>query len=310
MRRHRDRWVLHTSDGEGRRPFARGRQRWGERAPNASACPARYRDTVVQLHSAAYRSPAQLPPGGSSWWAARSPAIRSPRSFSRPDAGWWWQPARSGGPPPGTAAGNTVEWLYDCGFFDQRPQDLADPAVITAAQPLLAPGGRGASLQRLVRSGAVVTGRLIAVDGNVLRFDGSAPANVAAADRYAAEVRGNARSTHPRLGPLGPGGTRRGRHSGTTRPADHSCTSGVTTSVPWSGPPATSVTSPGCPPTSSTPPASPCATGRRGSLPGLWYLGLRWLTRRSSGNFLGFPTDAATVAAAVHAHLSNRRCLS
>jgi hypothetical protein len=36
---------------------------------------------------------------------------------------------------------------------------------------------------------------------------------------------------------------------------------------------------------------------------GLWYLGLRWLRRRCSGILLGFPGDAAVVAAAVRAHL-------
>jgi putative flavoprotein involved in K+ transport len=39
-------------------------------------------------------------------------------------------------------------------------------------------------------------------------------------------------------------------------------------------------------------------------LPGAWYMGLRWLTHRASGNFLGFPTDAATTADAVAAHLA------
>jgi len=37
--------------------------------------------------------------------------------------------------------------------------------------------------------------------------------------------------------------------------------------------------------------------------PGLWYLGLRWLRRRCSAILLGFPGDAAVVAAAVRAHL-------
>jgi putative flavoprotein involved in K+ transport len=37
--------------------------------------------------------------------------------------------------------------------------------------------------------------------------------------------------------------------------------------------------------------------------PGLWCLGLRWLTRRRSGILFGFPDDAATVADAVKTHL-------
>jgi putative flavoprotein involved in K+ transport len=41
--------------------------------------------------------------------------------------------------------------------------------------------------------------------------------------------------------------------------------------------------------------------------PGLWYVGLKWLVRRSSGILHGFPGDAATVAAAVGAHLETKR---
>ena len=43
-----------------------------------------------------------------------------------------------------------------------------------------------------------------------------------------------------------------------------------------------------------------------GRLPGLWYLGLRWLRRRCSGILYGFPGDAAVVADAVSAHLGGR----
>ena len=47
--------------------------------------------------------------------------------------------------------------------------------------------------------------------------------------------------------------------------------------------------------------------GAAAPVPGLWYVGLRWLTRRSSGNFLGFPADAAIVSDAVAATLGNGR---
>ena len=43
-----------------------------------------------------------------------------------------------------------------------------------------------------------------------------------------------------------------------------------------------------------------------GAAAGLWFIGLRWLTRRSSGNFLHFPTDAAGIADA--ARPDQRRC--
>ena len=57
------------------------------------------------------------------------------------------------------------------------------------------------------------------------------------------------------------------------------------------------------PPPSSPPTASKKSDGAA-PLPGVWYVGLRWLTHRASGNFLGFATDAATTADAVAAHLT------
>jgi putative flavoprotein involved in K+ transport len=47
----------------------------------------------------------------------------------------------------------------------------------------------------------------------------------------------------------------------------------------------------------------PRRDGISGPVPGLWYVGLRWLTRRRSAILLGFPDDAATIADAVKAHL-------
>lgn len=66
---------------------------------------------------------------------------------------------------------------------------LPDPAMMRAHPPVLAPCGRGLSLQVLARAGARLAGRLVAVDGGQVRFDDSAPANVAAGDAFAARVR-------------------------------------------------------------------------------------------------------------------------
>ena len=35
----------------------------------------------------------------------------------------------------------SVEWLVEAGFMDQRPRDLPDPSVMFAAMPILAPAG-------------------------------------------------------------------------------------------------------------------------------------------------------------------------
>ena len=84
---------------------------------------------------------------------------------------------------------DTVALLLDCGFFQQRRDELPDPAVITAPQPLLAPGGRSISLQELARAGATLTGRLIGVDGYQLTFDHTLHANIAYGDAFADRIR-------------------------------------------------------------------------------------------------------------------------
>jgi hypothetical protein len=38
--------------------------------------------------------------------------------------------------------------------------------------------------------------------------------------------------------------------------------------------------------------------------PGVWFVGLPWLTRRGSGLFLGLPSDAAKIAGPVARHLA------
>ena len=88
---------------------------------------------------------------------------------------------------------DATAWMVEAGFFDQRPRDLPDPSVMRAAPPILAPG-RGLSLQALARAGATLVGRPVAVDGEVVSFDGSAEANVAAGDAFAARVPSPTRS--------------------------------------------------------------------------------------------------------------------
>ena len=91
--------------------------------------------------------------------------------------------------------------------------------MMHAPQPLLAPGGRSASLQTLARSGATLTGRLVAVAAPRLRFDQSVPANVAAADDFADRVRAMLDEFIDRTGAPASKATRRCRSSRRPEPA-------------------------------------------------------------------------------------------
>jgi putative flavoprotein involved in K+ transport len=202
---------------------------------------------------------------------------------------------------------DTVEWLVECGFFDQRPRDLPDPSMMAAPQPLLAPGGRSISLQALARAGVNLAGRLVEVHGEQLAFDASAPANVAAGDAFAARIRAMLDQVIHRAG----------LHAPPAEPDDADaavqidppmaldlralpvgsvvwCT-GYTGDFSWL--PGSLVNADG----------QPRHHDGAAPLPGVWYVGLRWLTHRASGSFLGFPTDAAATADAVTAHLKSGR---
>ncbi len=308
VQRDRDRWVLHTGDSDlvtRTLVVASG----AENVPTMPRMSRAVARTIVQLHSADYRSPAQLPPGGVVVVGSAQSGYQIAEELLAAGRRVVLATSRVGRAPARHRGRDTVEWLSDCGFFDQRPQDLADPTVTSAPQPLLAPSGRSASLQRLIRAGAIVTGRLIGVRGTEFLFDGSGPANVAAGDRYAAEVRTmldrlippSARSvpiepdeadTPVRLDP--PTTVRLGREGFSAV----IWATGFVGDFSWLA--ADLLDAAG----------GPRRTGAAGIAPGLWYLGLRWLTRRSSGNFLGFPADAATVAGEVHADLTGRRCLT
>jgi putative flavoprotein involved in K+ transport len=297
------RWSLRTSDGELRARavvVASGGENLPRLPQRARALPGR----VAQLHAADYRNPGRLPDGAvlvvgsaQSGCQIAEDLLAAGRQVTLATSPVGRAPARHRGR-------DTVEWLVQCGFFQQRPSDLPDPSVMAAPQPLLAPGGRSMSLQALARAGATLAGRLVAVHGEQVAFDNSAPANIAAGDAFAARIRAMLDQAIRRAGldtpPVEPD------HADTPieldPPTALDLRAGAVGSVVWctgySGdyswlPPALLDTD-----------GRPRHHGGGAPLPGVWYVGLRWLTHRASGNFLGFPTDAAATAHAVAAHLN------
>ena len=159
------------------------------------------------------------------------------------------------------------------------------------------------NLQALAWAGVTLAGRLVAAHGERVAFDDSAPANLAAGDAFAARIRAMLDQVIRRAGLNAP----------PVEPDD------ADTPVELSPPMALDL---GTVPVGSVvwctgytgdfswlPPALLDSDGRprhhdgAAPLPGVWYVGLRWLTHRASGNFLGFPADAAATADAVVTHL-------
>jgi putative flavoprotein involved in K+ transport len=143
---------------------------------------------------------------------------------------------------------------------------------------------------------------LVAVDDRRVIFDGSARANAVAGDAFAARVAAMIDEVIEHTGrqapPAEPDNAAETPVDLDTRAVDLSelgavvwCT-GFGGDFSWLDPALVDPT------------GQPTHSGCAATVPGVWYVGLRWLTHRGSATLDGFPTDAATVADAVRAQLN------
>jgi putative flavoprotein involved in K+ transport len=268
------------------------------RPPLAGALPGR----VVQVDAAGYRDPGQLPDGAVLVVGSAQSGCQIAEDLLAGGRRVILSTSRVGRLPFRHRGRETVEWLAEAGFMDQRPRDLPDPSVMGAAQPIVAPG-RGLSLPALARAGVTLAGRPVAVDGERVAFDDSLAANVAAGDAFAARLRAMADESIRRRGLDAPP-AEPDEHDAPVDldpPASLDLRAEQVAAVVW-------CTGFGgdfsfIDPALVTADGAPWRTDAAGPVPGLWYLGLRWLRRRCSGLLFGFPGDAAVVADAVRAHL-------
>ena len=270
--------------------------------PKVPALGGSFPDRVAHYHTADYRGPDQLPDGAVLVVGSAQSGCQIAEDLLA--GGRWVVLATSpvGRVPFRHRGRESIEWLAEAGFMDQRPRDLPDPSVMRAAMPILAPG-RGLSLPALARAGVTLAGRPVGVDGDRVAFDDSVRANVAAGDAFAARARAMIDEII----------RRRGLDAPPAEPDDHDapvdldppmsldlraeevgsvvwCT-GFSGDFSWLDPALVDVD------------GQPRHQDAAAPAPGLWYLGLRWLIRRRSSILFGFPDDAATIADAVRAHL-------
>ena len=273
--------------------------------PKVPALAGTFPDRVAQYHTADYRGPDQLPDGAVLVVGSAQSGCQIAEDLRAGGRRVLLATSPVGRVPFRHRGRESIEWLAEAGFMDQRPRDLPDPSVMRAAMPILAPG-RGLSLPALARAGVTLAGRPIAVDGDRVAFDDSVRANVAAGDAFAARARAMIDEII----------RRRGLDAPPAEPDDHDapvdldppmsldlraeevgsvvwCT-GFSGDFSWLDPALVDVD------------GQPRHQDAAAPAPGLWYLGLRWLIRRRSSILFGFPDDAATIADAVRTHLTGR----
>jgi putative flavoprotein involved in K+ transport len=297
----RDGWALGTDDGEllaRTVVVATGDQNQARVPPLAQRLPGR----VAQLHAAGYRGPGQLPGGAVLVVGSAQSGCQIAEDLLAGGRRVILATSPVGRVPFRHRGRETVEWLAEAGFMDQRPRDLPDPSVMRAAMPIIAPG-RGLSLPALARAGATLAGRPVAVVGERVAFDDSLAANLAAGDAFAARARAMVDDLIRRGGLDAPPAEpdEHDAHVDLDPPATLDLRAEEVGAVVWCTGFGGDVS--WLDPSLAGADGQPRHADGAAPAPGLWYLGLRWLRRRCSGILLGFPGDAAWVAGAVKAHL-------
>lgn len=162
---------------------------------NAAKLPPAARDldpTVLQITTAEYRRPAQLPPGGVLVVGSAQSGCQIAEDLLEAGREVYLATGKVGRLPRRLHGRDTLWWLEQIGWFRQRPQDLPDPAMVRWAQPQtsgLGPRGHTVSYRSLAARGATLLGHFEGAADRRVRFADDLASNVAFAEEGAARIR-------------------------------------------------------------------------------------------------------------------------
>jgi putative flavoprotein involved in K+ transport len=183
-------FVLRMTNGEGAETFdtrtviiASGIMS----APNIPGMADSVPAGIVQRHAADYRNPADLPAGAVVVVGAGQSGCQIAEDLLDAGRKVYLCVSKVGRCPRRYRGRDIDDWLQDFGGWDVTREELADPAEVFVPQPQVSGVGRygrSVSLQQLARDGAVLLGRISAVENNALLLED----NVAGCIRHADEV--------------------------------------------------------------------------------------------------------------------------
>jgi putative flavoprotein involved in K+ transport len=253
---------------------------------------------ITQLHTGRYRNPAQLPDGGVLVVGAGPSGQQIVDELARAGRRVVIAAGRHRTLPRRYRGRDAYEWMEHLGAFERTIDDLADPSAVRRAPAFVVAGGdHDLDLRRLVAGGATPVGRLVDVDGVALRFADDLPATVVAADanarRFRAAVDDLVDHTAADVDDPEPPPAPPGRWAAAAPASLHLDREGIR-SVIWATGFRRDFSWLHAPVLDTA--GEPLQHRGVTPAPGLYFLGLRWMYRRSSDTLHGVARDAAFVA--------------
>lgn len=271
--------------------------------PHVPAVAARLPSRLAQLTPHDYKHPAMLPPGAVMVVGSGQTGCQIAEELHEAGREVFLCVGRAGRLPRRWRGRDCIEWQRDMGYLDRTPEMLESPAARFRGDPHLTGrnGGYTLSLHDFHRRGIRLLGRLVDCEGERARLDGGLHAEMRFADafcdriveqfeRHIAEVGIDAPA--PTAAELAGGPPEDGELPAIAREIDLAganvaaavWATGYRYDFGWVEAPVLDAA------------GYPRAPGGVSSFPGLYFVGLNWMTWRKSGILYGVGDDARSVA--------------
>jgi putative flavoprotein involved in K+ transport len=165
-----------------------------QQTPKAPPIRSRLSLDITQLHTADYRSAAELPPGAIVIVGSGQSGCQIAEDLLSAGRTVYLCTSKVGRAPRRYRGRELLEWWIDMGFLDVTLASLEDKSISRAPQPQISGLGRHGhtvSLQSLARQGAVILGRLVDLEGSTLILSDEAAAHVRFADEFSQRLKDN-----------------------------------------------------------------------------------------------------------------------
>ena len=268
---------------------------------------------IERWSTASYREPAQLPDGPVLIVGSGQSGVQIAEDLLDAGRAVYLATGRVGRAPRRLRGRDTLVWLRESGWMDERPSDLPDPGMRFWAQPQISgvgPLGHTVSLQSLAARGVTLLGHLESTDGHRARFAADLPTHIAFADEFARRIRERVDEHIERRGidapPSGPDPADEPVADPTrfTAPTELDLADRGIRTVIFStgfGADFSWLRLPVCDAR-----GTPIHAAGRSPVDGLWFLGLPWLRTRKSGIIFGALEEGTAVVGEVVAALDRR----